>query len=115
MGNCINFENAILKRTKKRIKGKPRVYYILKKYKKKDSYDILIDINENFTLVQLMDYSGNVNRAISVVGYWVFDSNHKITLVINREFLDMICAPYVGEEQVAVFETVFTAVRYSFL
>ena len=26
--------------------------------------------------------------------------------------LDIICDPYVGEEQVAEFETVFTAVRY---
>ena len=56
----------------------------------------------------------NVNRAISVVGYWIFDSNHKKTLVLNSELLDMIFAPSVGEEQVAVFETEFTAVVYLF-
>ena len=55
---------------------------------------------------------GNVNHAISIVGYWIFDSNYEKSLVLNRESLDMICAPSVGEEQVAVFETVFTAVRY---
>ena len=75
------------------------------------SYDILKEISEHFTLVQLMDYQENVVRAISVVGYWIFDSNYKRTLVINRESLDMICYPSVGEEQVAKFETVFTAVR----
>ena len=85
------------------------------KYKKKGSYDILTYISENFTLVKLMDYLGNINRDISVVGYWIFESNYNIALVLNRESLDMICAPYVGEEKVANFETVFTALRYIFL
>ena len=61
-----------------------------------------------------MDYLGNFNHAISVVGYCIFDSNYEKTLVINIESLDIICAPSVGEEQVAVFETVFTAVRCIF-
>ena len=61
----------------KKIKGKPIVYYILSKYKKKVSYDILADISEHVTLVQLMDSLGNVNHAISVVEYWIFDSNYK--------------------------------------
>ena len=58
---------------------------------------------------------GNVNHAISVVGYWIFDSNYKRALVLNRESLDMICDPSVGKERVAVSETVFTAVRYILL
>ena len=62
------------------------------------SYDIMTDISEHVTLVQLMDYLGNVNHAISVVGYWIFDSNHEIALVLNRESLDMICALSVGKE-----------------
>ena len=61
-----------------------------------------------------MNYLGNLNHAIIVVGYWIFDSNHKKTLVLNSELLDMIFAPSVGEEQVAVFETEFTAVVYLF-
>ena len=44
------------------------MHYSLKKYKKKGSYDILTDISENVTLVQLMDYLGKVNHDISVVG-----------------------------------------------
>ena len=87
------------------------MHYSLRKYKKKGSYDILTDISENVTLVQLMDSLGNVNHDINVVGYWIFDSDYKRSLVLNRESLDMICAPSVGEEQVAYFETVSTAVR----
>ena len=46
-------------------------------------FDILNDISEHATLVQLMDYPGNVNDAISVVGYWIFESNDENTLVLN--------------------------------
>ena len=59
-----------------------------------------------------MDSLGNVNHAISVVGHWIFDSNYNKVLVLNVESLYMICAPSVGEEQSANFETVFAAVRY---
>ena len=59
-----------------------------------------------------MDYSGTVKNAISVFEYWIFDPNYKKALVLNRDYLDMICAPSVGGEEVAVFETVFTAVIF---
>ena len=72
MGNSIDFSNAILKNGKK---GEPKAYYSLVKYKKKGSYVIQKYISENFTLVQLMYYLGNVTHAISVVGYWIFGSN----------------------------------------
>ena len=55
---------------------------------------------------------GNVNHAISVLGYWTFDSNNEKALVLNRKSLDIIWDPSVGKEQVAGFETVFTSVRY---
>ena len=58
-----------------------------------------------------MDFLGNVNHAISVVGYCIFDPNYKNALVLNMESLDMICAPTISDEKVDVFETVFTAVR----
>ena len=91
-----------------------RVHYSLIKYKKMGEYKILEDISENVTLVHLMDSLGNVNHAISVVGNSIFDSNYEKALVLNRASLDMICAPSIGEEQDAIFETVFTAVRYIF-
>ena len=59
-----------------------------------------------------MDSLGDVNHAISVVGKWISDSNYEKALVLNRESLEIICAPSVGEEQAAKFESVFTAVRY---
>ena len=77
-------------------------------------YKIMEDISAKFTLAQLMDSLGNVNHAISVVGDWIFDSNYERALVLNRASLDMICAPSVGEEQNAICEKVYFAVRYVF-
>ena len=42
-----------------------------------DDFDILNYIGEDVTLVQLMVSLGNVNNAISILGYWIFDSNYK--------------------------------------
>ena len=98
----------------KNLKCKPIVYYSPSKYKNMGFYYILIDISENVTLVQLMDYLGNLNHDISVFGYWIFESNCERALVLNRESLDMICAPSVGEEKVAEFEKLFTSVRNIF-
>ena len=58
-----------------------------------------------------MDYLGNVNRAISDFGYWIFDSNYERAPVLNIKSFDMICDPSVGEEEVATFETSICAVR----
>ena len=82
--NHIDFANAILKKWKQ-MKGEPNVHYSLVKYKKKAYYEIPKDISEHVTLVQLMYYLWNVNRAISVVGYWIFDSNYEKAFVLNRE------------------------------
>ena len=68
------------------------------------------DTSEFVILIQLIYYIGNVNQDISVVGYWIFDPNYEKALVLNIKSLDIICAPYVGEEYVAKFETVFYAV-----
>ena len=90
------------------------MHYKLIKYKKMGDYKILVDISENFTLVRLMDSIRNVNHAISVVGNWIFDSNYERALVLNKASLYMICSPSVGEEQAAIFEKVYYAVRYIF-
>ena len=83
MGNCIDFANDILKNENK-VKGGPKVHYSLRKYLNKGSYDIMTYMGENITLFKLMDSLGNIDHAISVVGYWIFDSNYKISLVLNR-------------------------------
>ena len=74
VGNLIDFASNILKNEKIN-KGQPKVNYSLIKYNKEGSYDIISDISEHVTLVQLMDSLGNVNHAISFVGYWIFDSH----------------------------------------
>ena len=91
------------------------MHYKLIKYDNKGDYKILEDISANVTLVQLMDSLGNVNHDISVVGSWIFDSNYEQALVLNRASLDMICAPSIGEEQDAMFEKVYYAVRYIYI
>ena len=80
--------------------------------KKNGFYCTLTDISEHVTPVHLMDSLGNVNNSISVVEYWVFDSNYKKALVLKRALFYMIFYLLVGKEQVADFETVFTSVRY---
>ena len=70
------------------------------------------NITANVTLVQFMDSLRNVNRAISVVGSWIFDSNYERALFFNKESLDMVCAPSIGEEQAARFEKVYYAVSF---
>ena len=72
VGNRIDVAKAILK-SKRKFKGEQRVYYSLRKYDNMGSFDILTDISEHVTLVQLMYSLGNVIHAISVVGYWIFD------------------------------------------
>ena len=45
----------------------------------------------------------NVNHDISIVGYWIFDSNNEKALCLTQ-LLDVICSPSIGEEQVATFQ-----------
>ena len=85
MGSYIYLANAIMK-SERIITGELRVYYSLRKYKKKGYYDIMIYISEHVILVQLMDSLGNLNHDISVVGYWILVSNLKqhLYLIENR-------------------------------
>ena len=91
--------------------GGHHLIYNLKKLVKTGNFSILNDIRGNVTLVKLMDTLGNVNNDISILGYWIFDSNYEKSLCLTRESLDIIFSPSVGEEQVVKFETVFYAVR----
>ena len=86
VGNRIHSASEIMQ-NRKRNKGEARLHYSLGKKNKKGEYDILKNISANVTLVKLMDSLGNVNHAISVVGGWIFDSNYKRALVLNKESL----------------------------
>ena len=77
-------------KNRRKIKGEQNLQYNLTIWKKNYDSDILNDISEDVTLVQLIDSLGNVNHDISVVGYWIFDSNYKKSLFLTQESLDII-------------------------
>ena len=85
-------------KTKCHHKGQQHLRYNLNKWVTKDTFKFINDIIEIFTLVQLMDTLGNINNAIGVVVYWIFNSNFEKELRLTRELLDLICYPFVGEE-----------------
>ena len=95
-----------------KIKSEQNLRYNLTTWRENDAFYILNDINENVTLVHLMDSIGNLNRDISIVGRWIFDSSYNKSLWLTQESLDLICSPSIGEEQVATFQSVFYAGRY---
>ena len=97
---------------KLRHKGEQHLIYNLKKWVNKVAFDILNNISENVTLIQLMDSLGNVNHAISILGHWISDSNYKKVIIFTQELLGIIRSPSIGEEQVATFLSIFYAVRY---
>ena len=100
-------------KNRRRIKDEQNLQYNLKIWKKNDDFYILNYISEDITLVQLMDSLLNVNRAISIVGHWLFYSNFEKSLCLTQESVDVIRYPSIGKEQVATFQSVFYAVRYS--
>ena len=61
-------------------KGEHNLRYNMKKFVNKGAFDVLNDICENVTLVQLMYSKVNVNNSISIVVYWIFDSNYEKAL-----------------------------------
>ena len=80
----IHFSNTIMK-NRIIIKGEQNLQYNLTIWKKNDDFFVLNDISEDVTLVQLMYSLGNMNHAISVVGYWIFDSNNKKPIYLTQE------------------------------
>ena len=54
---------------RRKVKGEQNLRCNMTIWKKNDAFDILNYNSENITLVQVMDSLGNVNHAISIVGY----------------------------------------------
>ena len=50
-------------KNRRKIKGEHNLQYNLTTWKKNDAFDILNDISEDVTLIQLMDSLGNLNHA----------------------------------------------------
>ena len=53
-------------------------------WKNNGSFDIFNDISDRATLVQLEDSTGDINHAVSITGYWIYDSNPKSALPLIR-------------------------------
>ena len=104
--NIIHCANAIMSNRRK-TKGEKNLIYNITIWNKNDAFDILNDISENVTLVQLMDSLGNVNLSIIIVGHWIFDYNYKKALLLTQLLTDLICSPSIGEELVATFDPYF--------
>ena len=54
---------------KEQNKVEQHIHFNMKQWKVKGRFDINNDISENVTLLKLMDKVGNVNNAVSIVGY----------------------------------------------
>ena len=81
--NRIHFSNAVMTNRRK-IRGEHNLRYNLKVWQKNDYFYMLKNVSEYDNLVQLMDSIGNLNHAISIVGYWIFDSNYKKALCLTQ-------------------------------
>ena len=71
-------------KNRRKIKDEQNLQYNLTIWKENDDFDIPNDISEYVTLVKLMDSLGNVNHAISIVGYSIFDSNYRKALFFSQ-------------------------------
>ena len=71
-------------------------------------FDIINDISDHVTLVQLEDSAGGVNHAVSITVSWICYSSYKIALPLISDYLDIICSLSRDEKGVyAVFKDVF--------
>ena len=65
---------------RKKLKGEQNLRYNMTICKLNYAFDVLNEISENVSLVHLMDSLENLNRDISKVEHWIFDSNYKKAL-----------------------------------
>ena len=63
-------------KNRRKINDEQNLQYNMTIWKKNNAFGIPNDICEYVTLVQLMDSLGNLNHAISIVGYWIFYSSY---------------------------------------
>ena len=81
--NIIHFANGIMTNIM-HIRGEQNLRYNMKIWNKNYVFDIINNISEYVTLVQLIYSPVNVNHAISIVGYWIFDSNYEKPLLMKK-------------------------------
>ena len=81
--DSIKFANKIMTDSV-RGKGDNHLRYKMVKWEKIGEFDILNDISDHVTLVQLIDTAVIVNNAVSVIGCWTYTSHKKSTSFNQR-------------------------------
>ena len=76
------------------------------------TFDILNNINEHVSLVQLINSLSNANNTLSVVGKWIFDSNNEKALPLTIELLKISFACSDESQYFSNFQELFYAVIY---
>ena len=61
--------------TRREENGEQHLHFKITQWKEKGILDILNDISENITSIQFMNKFGNVNHAVIIFGYRIFDSD----------------------------------------
>ena len=59
-----------------------------------------------------MNAVGNIKHAVSIVGYWIFDSNDEFAILLTIYSFNCTYYTSVGKVIIDWFETVLYAVRY---
>ena len=73
----------------------------------------MTNASNHVTLVQLEDMNGNVTHSCSIAGKWIFDSNFKKALPLDRESFDLICcSDDYGKEKVGSFRRIHCAMKF---
>ena len=70
----IKFSNKTMTYWVKNKAEKRRCYNVVRR-EKRGEFDILNDISDHMTLVQLIDTAGNINHVTSITVYWIFYYN----------------------------------------
>ena len=53
-------------------------------YKKTGEFDVLNDISDHVTLVQLIKTAGNVKNSVIIIRCWIYDTNNKRALPLIK-------------------------------
>ena len=83
--DIIVFADAIMKGQVRKLEDH-HFHYKNKKQKKQVSFDIIHDISENVILGSV----SNVNNALGIFGYFIFDSNYKKAFLLTPDSLNLI-------------------------
>ena len=98
---------------KVRNKGGKQHCYSLEQGKLASTFDIINDMSEYVTLVQLVDNPVNLSYAVAIPGVWTFDANYKRYLTLAKQSLGLICVSSRNDVLSAEFERLYKAVRYA--